>query len=485
VAIYIGVAFLLDYSTTTDTLTGNLTVMLSIGKWNWLVVAGMMGATLSSGLGSIVSSPRLLQAMAVHRSVPFSRFLAYRTKRGEPLAATFVSSIIIGLALFYGSLDALAPFITLFFLITYSFINLSVVIEQNIGIASFRPVMKIPRMIPVIGFLGSTYMMFYIDLTKSLISLGVIAMLYLYLVRRELEAPWGDIRQGMLRAIVEWAARKSQKLPKTGRSWKPDILIPIEKLKVNETHLDLIRDIAYPGGSVRFLHVTNKKTKSKVEKMQSLLSFFDKAEMYRDGLIMESDKFNKISPVVLETMSSSIIGPNSAFVSFDNHTKRASRLQKFIEVSTNKNLGLLLFGFNNKTHCGNKKTINLWLRERSPDWDIDKSPNWNLAILTALRLYNSWSGSITICMVIKREKDRAVANQFLQGLTTRARLPLDIKVRILSGKFIESIENAPEADLNIFGIRSRFDFIEIKKLYSATGTSCLFIRDAGFESVLE
>ncbi|MBN2135899.1 MAG: amino acid permease [Acidobacteria bacterium] len=68
--IYLGVAFMLDYAVDAETLRGNFTIMLSIGKWRWLVIAGMMGATLSSGLGSIVSSPRLLQAMAVHRSVP-------------------------------------------------------------------------------------------------------------------------------------------------------------------------------------------------------------------------------------------------------------------------------------------------------------------------------------------------------------------------------------------------------------------------------
>ncbi len=484
IVVYVGAAFLLDYSADSATLRGNLNWMLEVGKWKWLVVAGMMGATLSSGLGTIVSSPRLLQAMAVHRSVPFGRFLAFRTKKGEPVTATFVSSAIIGFALFYGSLDAVAPFITLFFLLTYSFINLSVVIEQNIGIASFRPVLKLPRIIPLIGFVGSTYMMFYIDFIKSLVALIVIIGLYFYLIRRDLEAPWGDVRQGLFRAIVEWAARRIQKLPQTGRSWKPDILVPVEKLSVNTSYLNLIHDIAYPAGSIHFLHVTEKKTKSTARRMQKLVEYYDSEEVYREGVVIESDSFTKSAPIILETMNHSVISPNSVFATFDEKTERATMLRKFLQASCQQNLGLLLFGCNHKAHLGYKERINLWLRERSPDWDIDKSPNWNLAILTALRLHNTWDPKITICMVINQEKDRKTARKFLEDLITRARLPLDTNIRILHGKFFDAIRNSPETDLNIFGIGSQFDFSQIKKMYRESNTSCLFIRDAGFESVL-
>lgn len=358
-------------------------------------------------------------------------------------------------------------------------------IEQNIGIASFRPVMRIPKILPIIGFLSSTYMMFYIDFIKSLFALAAIAALYIYLLRRELVAPWGDVRQGLFRAVVEWAARKIQNLPQTGKSWKPDILVPVEKLTIHQTHLELIHDIAFPGGSVHLLHVTCNKTKTVEQKMDKLLEFFDDTELYRDGLIMESDQFNKITPVVLDAMSSSVISPNSVFVSIDKHTIRGARLQKFMEVAVDKKFGVLLFAYDNKVHCGYKRDINLWLRERSPDWDIDKSPNWNLAILTALRLYNSWNGRITICMVINKEKERPIAKQFLEDLITRARLPLDTQIRILHGEFIESLKNAPVADINIFGIGRICDLTQLRKLFNVTGTSCLFIRDAGFENVLE
>jgi len=484
IVVYIGCAFLLDYSASPETLTQKLTWMLSAGKWQWLVVAGMMGATLSSGLGSIVSSPRLLQAMAVHRSVPLSRFLAFRTKKGEPITATFISSAIIGFALFYGSLDAIAPFITIFFLITYSTINLSLIIEQNIGIASFRPTFHIPKIIPIVGFISSTYMMFYIDFLSSLAALLVVAGLYIYLVKRGLKASWGDVRHGIFRAIVEWASRRLQLMPHTSKSWKPNVLIPIERLNIQEKHLNLISDIAYPGGSLHFFKVTKNKTKRNEEQLERLLSFFNRKEIYCDGFIVEADSFIRSAPAILETMSTNAIAPNSVFLTFDRKTKRGVRLQKFIEKSISNKYGLILLGYHNRKGCKKKKRINLWLRERSPDWDIDKSPNWNLAILTAYRLASSWNGKLNICMSIKKEEERKVAEGFLENLISTARLPLDTGITVLNYPFMEALAESPEADINIFGIGSKFHFMSLKKIFNKSGTSCLFIRDSGFESAL-
>ena len=46
---------------------------------------------------------------------------------------------MVFLALLLRDLNAIAPLVTLFFLITYAMINVVVIIEQNLGLISFRP----------------------------------------------------------------------------------------------------------------------------------------------------------------------------------------------------------------------------------------------------------------------------------------------------------------------------------------------------------
>ena len=49
---------------------------------------------------------------------------------------------MVFLALLLRDLNAIAPLVTLFFLITYAMINVVVIIEQNLGLISFRPLFR-------------------------------------------------------------------------------------------------------------------------------------------------------------------------------------------------------------------------------------------------------------------------------------------------------------------------------------------------------
>ena len=63
--------------------------------------------------------------------------------------------LLVVLSLLFRDLNAIAPFITMFYLITYAMINAVVLIEQSMGLVSFRPLLKIPRWVSAAGLLGS------------------------------------------------------------------------------------------------------------------------------------------------------------------------------------------------------------------------------------------------------------------------------------------------------------------------------------------
>ncbi len=78
--IYMVLALWLAVVATPQELVDNYTIMIDRALWGPLVIAGLLGATFSSGLASLVGAPRILQALSVHDIVPVSRVFERRTR---------------------------------------------------------------------------------------------------------------------------------------------------------------------------------------------------------------------------------------------------------------------------------------------------------------------------------------------------------------------------------------------------------------------
>ncbi|HFE63760.1 MAG TPA: Na-K-Cl cotransporter, partial [Caldithrix sp.] len=168
--IYIGLAFLLSLIATPEELRSNELIMVDKAIWGPAVIAGIMGATLSSALGSMVGAPRVLQALAEQKTLPLHHVFVAKARNNEPRNAIIFTGIIIEFFLIVGDLNFLASLITMFFLITYGMLNLVVFIQQSMHIISFRPTFKIPRIVPFLGAAGCLFIMFLINTVFSLIA---------------------------------------------------------------------------------------------------------------------------------------------------------------------------------------------------------------------------------------------------------------------------------------------------------------------------
>jgi len=85
--VYLALAYWLARSATTEELLRNYNVMIDKSAWAPVVLAGLLGATFSSALSSLVGSPRILQALGERDILPFSPWFARRSRLGEPRAA--------------------------------------------------------------------------------------------------------------------------------------------------------------------------------------------------------------------------------------------------------------------------------------------------------------------------------------------------------------------------------------------------------------
>lgn len=178
--VYLLVAYGFAHHATREMLLKDSSIIFELASIKLFVIAGVMGAVLSSALSTLVSAPRTLAALANDRVLPFSSFLAKKNTREEPFNAIVISALLSLIVLVAGNLNSLAELLTMFFLTTYAMINAVVLLEQFTGIISYRPSLKMNIFVPVIGFLGCLSAMLLINTIFTIITFSTIIGLYIF-----------------------------------------------------------------------------------------------------------------------------------------------------------------------------------------------------------------------------------------------------------------------------------------------------------------
>ena len=476
-AIYIGIAFLCARIGQPAELRSNQMFMVDNALWGPAVVAGIMGATLSSALGSMLGAPRVLQALAEQKTVPLHSFFAAKTKNNEPRNAIIFTGIIVEIALILGDLDFLAALITMFFLITYGMLNLVVFIQQGMKIISFRPTFKIPRFVPLIGATGCVFIMLLINPIFSLVAIIIIISIYLWLAKKELDAPWGDIRGGLFLVLAERASRLSAKFPRHQITWKPDLLLPIEDPEVWAGPLLFIRNITYPSGSIFGFTVKNENIQQTETSLKELLTPIQEQGILVNSVVLEEENFLHGAKLVIQILKGGAFRPNILFLTLGNDKRKDSIIDELVSHATKSDLGAIILRQHPRMAFGMMQNVNLWLR--------DKSPNWHLAMLIALQLQLNWEGKINLVTVADDQRDEKRLYNFLEMLSDQARLPSMTDFYVLTGPFKQQIKSAPRADINIFGLaQDNIPYSFIREVPELTRSSCIFVKDSGKESAL-
>jgi amino acid transporter len=490
--IYMALAYWLSVVATPDELLTNMTIMVNKAAWGWAVQAGILAATFSAALNSMISAPRVLQAMAEHGVVPFSDVLARQTESGEPRPAMLLT-IGIGIAtLLFGllgsGLNQIAPLMTMFFLITYAVLNAVVLLEQSLGLTSFRPLLRIPRIVPLIGLTGSLIAMFLISPIFSLVALIAIFLLYEGLQLRQLQSPWSDVRSGMFITVAEWAAKRVMAMPSgQERAWKPSLLAPVTSPEALRRSYRFITALTRPNGSVHIMVIYQPEEREEVMGLKAYEEIFSRDGIFARVALVESREFAPTLQTAMEVTSSAFFRPNILFITISEESDQAE-LQKLANKAMENELGLLLYVDNPKTLLGREQVINVWIREQSPDWQIGlRLSNLDLALLMAYKLASNWHGHINLITVVKDEADRADAEHFLEQLIDLGRMPKGTGAIVATGSLYDFIPQAPQGDLNIFGIFGLEPQINVElmiKMTEDTRSTCIFVHDSGNESAL-
>jgi hypothetical protein len=151
----------------------------------YIIPIGLAACTLSSAVGSIMVAPRILQAIAIDKNIPFpkiNQFLAKgKGEKNEPFNATLLSVCIAFIFVALGNMNAVAGIITMFFLITYGTLCLISFLNHFGSSPSYRPRFKSKWYFSLGGFILSVWVMFKINSIYTILAYITIITIYLFI----------------------------------------------------------------------------------------------------------------------------------------------------------------------------------------------------------------------------------------------------------------------------------------------------------------
>lgn len=224
--IYLAMAVLLGGAGSREMLVQDSFAVFNIAASSALIVAGVFAATLSSALGSMMGAPRILQALAKDHIFPSLRTFGKGSgASNEPRQATVLTFIIAQACIFLGDLNAIAPIITMFFMLTYGTINLACFYESYTGNPSYRPAFRFSHWsTALLGAIGCVAVMVLMSPLWAAISIGAMAALHYIISRKEIQARWGDVGSGAAFERARKALLRLEEQKYHPKNWRPIIV---------------------------------------------------------------------------------------------------------------------------------------------------------------------------------------------------------------------------------------------------------------------
>ncbi len=152
-----------------------------------LIYAGIFAATLSSALASLVSAPKVFQALCKDKLFPLIEYFGKGFgKNNEPRRGYILAFSIAIACCIIGDLNAIAPIISNFFLAAYCLINFSCFHASFAKSPGFRPAFKYYNMwCSLLGAILCLIVMFITDWSTALVTFVIVLALYLWILHRK------------------------------------------------------------------------------------------------------------------------------------------------------------------------------------------------------------------------------------------------------------------------------------------------------------
>uniref|UniRef100_A0A4W6G910 Solute carrier family 12 member 2 n=1 Tax=Lates calcarifer TaxID=8187 RepID=A0A4W6G910_LATCA len=180
-------------------LHNDFQVMSLVSGFGPIISAGIFSATLSSALASLVSAPKVFQALCKDNIYPgLGMFAKGYGKNNEPLRGYILTFGIALAFILIAELNTIAPIISNFFLASYALINFSVFHASLANSPGWRPSFIYYNMwVSLAGAILCCVVMFVINWWAALLTNVIVLGLYIYVSYKKPDVNWGSSTQAL------------------------------------------------------------------------------------------------------------------------------------------------------------------------------------------------------------------------------------------------------------------------------------------------
>jgi len=411
-----------------------------------LVIAGVMCATLSSAIGSILGAPRVLQAVARDGGIPLlGLFRKGRGSQDEPVNALVLTTLIAAVTLILATrqaggsgLNLVAQVVTMVFLYTYGLTNLAAFVESFGANPSFRPRFRLFHWTTAgLGSLACGWVAFQIHVGAATVALAGLAGLYFLARKREMSAAYGDARRGFTYQRLRQNLLALSTMSSHPKNWRPTILVLAGNPNARLPLVTYARWLGMDSGIVSLASIltgefplAQQECQRERERLQRFVA--DNALAVIPEVVAVGD-FDRDLNIFLQSYSVGPIKPNIVVVGYArdpqrrqvylHHLRTVMALGKSLVVIEDR--GLLLHR--------RRKCIDCWWRGRE---------NGSLMIILAHLLMRNpeWAGSrLRLLRQVTTADETEAARADLAAICQLARIEAEVEVPVSTAPFPDTL----------------------------------------------
>lgn len=450
--IYLSLAFVLGSVRPAEALIDDALVMGKIARWPILITAGVFAATLSSALGSMMGAPRILQAFARDNVFQWTRVFAVGSGRNnEPRRAIVVAALVSQACILLGDLNAIAPVVTMAFLITYGLLNLATFYEAITKNPSYRPRFRWCHWsLSLAGAVGCVIVMLLIDWRSAAVGIIVVGLLHWYIGRKEIESRWGDLNSGIL---FERTRRNLLKLEEElyhPKNWRP-IVLALSGTGWSRPHLAVYGHWFTSGQGILSLgQVITGEVDDKLEQRTNherlLHKFIQEEELEAFPAVVVAPHLSDGVDALVQSHGLGALRPNTVLLGWPSDPRRAESFAAMLRSIAGLKRSVIAVRFTPEPEDPWEippGTLDVWWRGHQ---------NGDLMLLLAhlLSRVDKWRGRpIRLLRVIENEAGRNEVHAHLAGLIETARIRATPQV-IVSTDAHEAIQRTSASAAMVF-----------------------------------
>jgi amino acid transporter len=450
-AVYLALVLKLALTASPDVLFTNPQIIQQIALFSPLVLLGIVMATSSSALSSLMTAPRCLVAMTEDKVLPkFLKFLGKKSgENGEPRVAIGLSLMIAAGVILLGSLEYVAIVVAMFFLSVYGWINGSAFFEKISGNPSYRPTFNAPLLISFYGMIAAYGVMFLFNPVLMFVVILIQALLFYLLYRSsksmKIEGVWSGVLFQLTKKLLGWMGRSV----KSRKNWRPTIMAFSTK-PLNDHPLSKFLDWIGSKSSMTRLYLLRKgkvddNLEENIQAQRSMEAYIHKNNLDIFPRTVLTDNFQTTMENLVQAGTVANVPLNTVLIDFDNKLKVNELMQTLTPL--NKNLIIM----RNQTGFTNFQRIDIW-------WSSKK--NGNLMLLLAHLISNSkqWRSKgamINVFTIVDDKKKQKSEIQQFERIMKQSRIEnLETKVIEAKKKDIKKVINSTsfDADLVMLGL---------------------------------